>query len=305
VTASGVLTDGLITTRQKLTTSGYVTIGDTKFYEWNRRGWGPCDVTCGFAHSSDTFFYQAAGMLGIDRLAYWANDFGFGRLTGIDLPGEVPGIVPSNQWKLETKGTEIYPGETAQAGIGQGYDVVTPIQLINAYAALANGGTLYEPRVVRDVVGPDGSVVQAYQPTVLDTLDVPAGVLETMRKAARQVITLRLTTNNVGSMPLVIAGKSGTAEFGIRDAKGRLPYHSWFVAFLPKDPTPNPADPGGLKAVARTDSDLVVLAFAYDSRTKSNAAIEVVKGYLQMHYGLQGDFRLPDKLVRGNFYEAP
>ncbi len=164
VTASGALADDLITVRQKLETKPFLSIGDTKFYEWNRRGWGRCDLFCGFGHSSDTYFFQLSGMLGIDRLAYWAREYGFGSTTGIDLPGEVPGIVPSNQWKLDTLGTEIYPGEVWQAGIGQGYDAVTPLQLLNAYAALANGGTLYEPRVVREVVAPDGGVKATIQP---------------------------------------------------------------------------------------------------------------------------------------------
>lgn len=304
VTATGALADGLITARQKLETKPYLTLGTEKFWEWNDRGWGRCDLTCGFAHSSDTYFYQVAGMLGIDRLAFWAQEWGFGRPTGIDLPGEVSGIVPTNQWKLERLGTEIYPGETWQAGIGQGYDAVTPIQLINAYAALVNGGTLYEPRLVREITGPDGELVQAFEPTVREQVDVSPEILETMRKAARTVVNIR-HPGNIVDMPIVVAGKSGTAEFGIRDAEGRLPFHSWFVGFVPKDPYRDPADPSGLGAVSRTDSELLVLAFAYDSRTKSNAAVEVVKYYLQLHYDLKQDFRRPERLVRGNFYQAP
>ena len=131
-------------TRPRSRRRAFLTLGETKFYEWNRRGWGPCDIYCGFGHSSDTFFYQVAGMLGIDRLAYWARQYGFGAKTGVDLPGEVDGIVPNNAWKQEALGAPVFPGETYQAGIGQGYDAVTPLQLINAYAALANGGTLYQ-----------------------------------------------------------------------------------------------------------------------------------------------------------------
>ena len=84
-------------------------------------------------------------MLGADRLAYWAKMYGFGTPTGIDLPGEAAGIVPSNQWKIDALGQSMFAGEVYQSGIGQGYDVVTPIQLINAYAALANGGKLLSP----------------------------------------------------------------------------------------------------------------------------------------------------------------
>jgi penicillin-binding protein 2 len=303
VTGTGVLADGDLSPTTELLTQPYLTLGTTKFYEWNRRGWGACNIMCGFAHSSDTFFFQAAGMLGIDRLAHWANQYGFGQQSGIDLPGEVAGTVPSTQWKLETLGAEIYPGEVYQAGIGQGYDVVTPLQLLNAYAALANGGTLYEPRVLRNVVDPDGNVVQAFKPQVLRELDVKDSVLETMRKAARNVVLIRHTYNLV-DLPIVVSGKSGTAEFGTRDAEGRLPFHSWFVAFVPKDAAISSSDSTGLKAVAGTDSELAVVAFAYDSRTVGNVATEIVKYYLQLHYAIEKDYRNFDLLERGNFYQS-
>jgi penicillin-binding protein 2 len=303
VAGTGALADGEITANTKLTTKAYLTLGDTKFYEWNRRGWGACNLMCGFGHSSDTYFFQVSGMLGIDRLAYWAHQYGFGQTTGIDLPGEVAGTVPSNQWKLETLGTEIYPGEVYQAGIGQGYDVVTPLQLLNAYAALANGGTLHQPRVVRNVLDAQGNVVKAFEPAVLRDLEVDDSVLETMRRAARNVVLIRHTYNLV-DLPLVIAGKSGTAEFGTRDAQGRLRFHSWFVAFVPKSAGLTAGDPSGMKAVSGTDSELAVLAFAYDSGTKGNVATEIVKYYLQLHYGIDKDYRNFDLLERGNFYES-
>jgi len=303
VTGTGALTDHKITPTSTVRTRPYLLLGQTKFWEWNHRGWGPISIKLGFAHSSDTFFFQLAGMLGIDRLAHWAREYGFGAPTGIDLPGEVSGIVPSNAWKQATFGERIFPGETYQAGIGQGYDVVTPIQLINAYAALANGGKLYRPQVVRQIVGPDGSVVRPFKPKLIRRLDVPRSTLKVMRQAARNVVLVRHTYNLV-DLPIVVAGKSGTAEFGLRDSKGRLPFHSWFVAFVPKNPTKSSADPGGMKAVGREDAGLVVLAFAYDSRTKGNAATEIVKYYLQLHYGIKHDYRNFNLLQRGNFYQS-
>lgn len=295
VAGTGALADKKITPTTKLMTKGYLSIGPYKYVEWNHTGWGPLDIFHGFGHSSDTFFYQVAGMLGIERLGYWAKQFGFGAPTGIDLPGEVSGIVPTNQWKIDTYGEPIYPGEVYQAGIGQGYDVVTPIQLINAYCALANGGKLYQPQVVREVIGPDGSVVQPFAPKLIRKLPVSASVLQTMRQAARTVVTLRHTYNLV-DMPIKVAGKSGTAEFGLRDAKGRLPFHSWFVGFVPKDPYKGSFD--------KPDSNLVVLAFAYDSRTVGNVATEIVKYYLQLHFGIKQDYRNFDLLQRGNFYRS-
>ena len=295
VTGTGGLADRKISANTELATKGYLTLGSTRFYDWNRRGFGDCDIYCGFGHSSDTYFFQVASMLGIDRLGYWGKQYGFGSPTGIDLPGEVSGIVPTNEWKQDVLGAPIFPGETYQAGIGQGYDVVTPIQLVNAYAALANGGTLYQPQVVREIVSPDGEIVRPFEPKVLHEMDVPASVLTTMRNAAREVVEVRHTYNLV-ELPIRVAGKSGTAEFGTRDRQGRLPFHSWFVGFVPKDP-----ENGSFE---EPDSELVVLAFAYDSRTKGNVATEIVKYYLQQHYAIEEDFRLPNLLERGNFYQS-
>ncbi|OGO54453.1 MAG: penicillin-binding protein 2 [Chloroflexi bacterium RBG_16_72_14] len=295
VAGTGGLQDKKITPSTRLRTRGYLTLGSTRFYDWNRRGFGLCDLNCGFGHSSDTYFFQVAGMLGADRLAFWARQYGFGQPTGIDLPGEASGIVPSNQWKMNALGQPMFAGEVYQAGIGQGYDVVTPMQLINAYAALANGGRLYRPQLVKEIVGPDGTVIQPFEPDLIRKMKVSQGTLRAMRLAGRSTVTLRHTYNLV-DMPVKVAGKSGTAEFGTRDKKGRLPFHSWFVGFVGKNP---------YKAnFAKTDSELVFLAFAYDSRTKGNAATEIAKAFLQLHFHIKKDYLNRDLLKRGNFYQS-
>jgi penicillin-binding protein 2 len=295
VTASGALAEGIITNRSTLDTRGFIEIGDWRYYEWNRRGWGPLDIYDAFGHSSNTFHFQLAAALGMDRLAYWANQWGFGQRTGIDLPAEARGIIPTDEWKRELFNEPIYPGEVLQAGIGQGYDTATPLQVLNAYAALANGGKLMKPQIVHRVLGPDGNVARDFVPEVIHELDIEPQHLRTMREAARRVVTIRHTYNLV-NLPIVLAGKTGTAEFGTRDSQGRLPFHSWFVAFVPKFDEDTPGDP------ARTDSELAIVAFAYDSNTKGNAATEIVKYFLQMHYGIERDYRRPDLLERGNFY---
>jgi penicillin-binding protein 2 len=295
VAGTGGLQDKKITPATKLQTRAYLTLGATRFYDWNRRGFGLCNLNCGFGHSSDTYFFQVAGMLGADRLAYWAREYGFGQPTGIDLPGEASGIVPSNQWKMNALGQPMYAGEVYQAGIGQGYDVVTPIQLINAFAALANGGRIYRPQLVKEIVGPDGTVVQAFKPDLIRKMDVSQSTFRDMRLAARSTVVLRHTYNLV-DMPVKVAGKSGTAEFGTRDRQGRLPFHSWFVGFVPKDPYK--AD------FSKPDSELVFLAFAYDSRTVGNAATEIAKAFLQLHFHIKKDYLNRDLLQRGNFYRS-
>ena len=141
-------------------------------------------------------------------------------------------------------GQPIFPGETYQAGIGQGYDAVTPLQLINAYAALANGGTLYRPQIVRELLGPDGSVDPAVQarrhPQAADVdAERARGRCACAARNGRDSSATRTTSSTCRSC---VAGKSGTAEFGIRDRQGRLPFHSWFAASCPSQTPTRTAD---------------------------------------------------------------
>ncbi len=137
-------------------------------------------------------------------------------------------------------------------------------------------------------------MVRAFKPKLIRKLPVSQQTLAVMRQAARTVVTIRHTYNLV-DLPIAVAGKSGTAEFGLRDAQGRLPFHSWFVGFVPKDPYKDD--------FSKPDSQLMVLAFAYDSQTIGNAATEIVKYYFQLHFGIKKDYRITDLLKRGNFYQ--
>ena len=152
--------------------------------------------------------------------------------------------------------------------------------MLNAYNALANGGSLFKPQIVRRVLAPDGTVVQEFQPELMHTLDVDPDTLRIMRLAAREVVTSRHTFNLV-DLPLVVAGKTGTAEFGVRDSKGRLPYHTWFAAFVPKF-----TDDAGRTIRRGPTLSFRSSRFAYGSNTKGNAAVEIVKYFLQQHYDL-------------------
>ena len=282
VTASAVLADHKLGPNQTLQTYGSITLDGQTFRDWNGVGFGPLTVAGAYAQSSDTFFYQAAALAGIDRMAYYAHQFGFGTPTGIDLPGEASGIVPSNAWKMQTFGQPIYPGETYLAGIGQGYDAVTPIEMLDAYCALANGGKLYQPQIVKGILSPTGQVVQSFAPKLRWQVNVPSWVLTYIREAAREAVVIR-HTGNVVDMPLYVAGKTGTAQYGTVRIGGHLPFHSWFVGFV--SPSGN---------FAKTDSQLAILAFTYDtSNSLGNPSTEIVKYFLQMHYGIKQDYRQP------------
>ncbi len=248
--------------------------------DWNRRGFGNLNMVEAFAISSDTFFYQMAVHLGVDRLAKWAYELGFGSPTGIDLPNEAAGVIASTEWAHSQGRTGVFTGELAQAGIGQNVIAVTPLQLLNAYAALANGGHLMRPQIVLGEADADGALVERYEPEVLHEVTAAPGNLRTLRIGARQVITTGHAYNISDlRLPGTLSGKTGTAEFGLPDAQGILPFHSWFVAFLPSSP-------------GATDSPLAVITFTYRATVIGNVSTEVVKYFLQKYFALDQDLRL-------------
>jgi penicillin-binding protein 2 len=249
-------------------------------YDWNRQGFGPLAMVDAFAKSSDTFFYQMAVETGIDPLAEWANELGFGRLSGVRLPSEEEGIIASTEWARQQGRSGVFTGELAQAGIGQNVIAVTPLQILNAYAAVANGGSLMRPMIVRGETDANGELVKAYEPEVLHEVAADDATLRTMRIGAREVITSGHAYNIKDlKLPGALSGKTGTAEFGELTDEGTLPFHSWFVAYLPS-------------AAGATDADLAIVSFNYSAIVPGNVSAEVVKYFLQLYYDLDQDLRL-------------
>src|SRR5207245_1394604 len=118
------------------------------FKDWKRGGHGVLDMYHALVHSCDVYFYNVGHRLGIDTIAETARLFGLGQPTGVDLPSERAGVVPSTEWKQRVRKEQWYPGETISASIGQGYITVTPLQMAVAIGAVSNGGMLYRPRLV-------------------------------------------------------------------------------------------------------------------------------------------------------------
>lgn len=174
----------------------------------------------------------------IERLAEGLEWFGMGRATGIRLAGEGSGLVPTPTWKSHRLREPWTTGNTYNTAIGQGYITVTPLQLVNAAAAIANNGTLYRPQIVQRIVDSSGATVQQFAPEVIGQIPVDPGYLQVMREGMRRSITEGI---NVAARDdcsgLSIAGKTGTAEFGEVFARpdGSLTRrsHSWFVGFAP------------------------------------------------------------------------
>ena len=291
VTGLAALEEGVTTTTQRWPTYGCYQIPGAPqgqcLYDWNHRGFGPLNLVEAFARSSDTFFYQMAIKLGLDRFGRWAQQLGFGERTGINLPGEAKGIIISREWAQAQGRPDVFTGELAQAGIGQNVIAVTPLQLLNAYAALANGGKLLRPTVVRGEADDTGALVQPYTAEPIRILSASAADLQAIRIGAREVITTGHAYNIRDlRLPGALSGKTGTAEFGSAPSGDALPFHSWFVAWLPSAP-------------GATDAQLEVLTFTYSAVARGNVSLEVVKYFLQQWYGLHQDLRLdPTDLSR-------
>jgi penicillin-binding protein 2 len=283
VTALAALDEGVTTVSQRWPTYGCYQIPDAPagqcLFDWNHRGFGPLSIVDAYAKSSDTFFYQMAVGLGVERLGGWAEELGFGAKSGVRLPTEAAGTVISKAWAQAQGRPDVFTGELAMAGIGQNAIAVTPLQLLNAYAAVANGGHLMRPMIVRGETDAEGNLVHAYAPEVIRDLAASSQDLRTMRIGAREVITTGHATNIWAlRVPGALSGKTGTAEFGTPTSQGVLPFHSWFVAYLPS-------------TAGATDAQLAIVTFTYSAVVRGNVSLEVVKYFLQEYFNLDQDLR--------------
>ena len=216
------------------------------YRDWKRGGHGSVNIYEALEESVNTFFYQLALDLGIDRMHDYLAQFGFGEPTGLDLLGEAAGVLPSRPWKRGQFGEPWYPGETVIAGIGQGFNVTTPLQLANALATLANGGSRFAPRLLYASKRPgDGHAVRSQAPVVAQVPIEAQANWATVREGMRRVVhgtkgTARAIAPETG---LVIAGKSGTAQVAAQESDedmdentaAHLRHHALFIAYAPFD----------------------------------------------------------------------
>lgn len=213
---------------------------------WRREGHGATDLVDAISESCDVYFYELARDLGIDRMHEFMALYGFGERTGIDLPGEAAGLMPSRQWKRNRHGLPWFPGETINAGIGQGYTLATPLQLAVATAALANGGTIIQPRLLHGIEQPDGSIARREPPAPRRQLIHSSRHLQTIREAMIEVNHgTRGTGRGIGAdAPYQIAGKTGTSqvftlqpdqEYDEEEIEEYLRDHALYIGFAPAE----------------------------------------------------------------------
>ena len=249
ITGLAALQEGVANAGTEIFSPGYLDVENEflpgvfdRFVDW-RSDLGTMNFYRGLAMSSDVYFYYLAGGyiedgaftfqgLGEERLAGWARQFGLGEPTGIDLPGESEGLVPDGAWKEETFGEGWLLGDTYNFGIGQGYVATTPLQMVLVTAAIANGGDVVIPHVVKELTDANGEAVPLRRQNVKRNLNIDPHNLDIMSESMRQSVddgaAFTAAVSNI-----VVAGKTGTAEFGPEIAPNVYKEHGWFTGFAP------------------------------------------------------------------------
>jgi penicillin-binding protein 2 len=213
--------------------SGGMAYGNRVFHCWNKRGHGTVNLHKALVQSCDVYFYNLGIRLGVDRLARYAQLLGLGQPTGVGLTPEKGGIVPTSAWKLKRFKTPWAPGETLSVSIGQGYNTATPLQMALATAAIANGGTVYKPHLIKKVIAPQGKVIKEFFPQKIRQIQVNPESLNVISKGLAGVINEPGGTGGASRLPgILAAGKTGTAQVVTLGKKGARD-HAWFIAYAP------------------------------------------------------------------------
>ncbi|HVO67425.1 MAG TPA: penicillin-binding protein 2 [Syntrophales bacterium] len=243
IVAAAALEEGLITPETSFNCNGAFELGNRTYKCWQKHGHGRVNLHRAIVESCDVYFYNVGKLVGVDKLAEYARGFGLGQLTGIDLPREKSGLIPTKEWKQARFGEAWQMGETISISIGQGFDLVTPIQLVNAYSALANGGTLYKPRIVKRIELADGRVLKAFEPEQKGRIPISKENIDILTYAFWGVVNERGGTGYaLKRKEEDVCGKTGTAQVvGMPDSdkarkrslSAKFRDHALFVCFAP------------------------------------------------------------------------
>ena len=224
IVATGALETGKAVPETSVVCRGIFRLGRAVYHCWRKNGHGEQNMTEAIKNSCNIYFYKLGLLLGVDDIARFARKFGFGERTGIDLPGEARGMVPTRKWKKDRFGEKWYKGETVNYAIGQGYLLVTPLQVARMMSVFAGRGYLVRPHLVRRIgnvrVNEDNGIKLDISPETLDT--IREGLAECVNGDRGTGMKARLSGT-------VVAGKTGTAQ----TSKGKS--HGWFAGFAPFD----------------------------------------------------------------------
>jgi penicillin-binding protein 2 len=246
VMAMAGLENGVITPSTDFECPGSAVFYGRRFHCWRKQGHGEISVEDALKMSCDIFFYNTGSRLGVDRIADYAHNLTFGKVSGIDLEGELPGLVPSEEWAEKVQHRKWYPSETISVSIGQGPLVVTVLQVANMMAAIANGGNVYQPHVlkaVEELSGDGRKSLRVVEPKVISSVHLPQSALVAVRQGLWKVVNEEGgTAGNARVAGLDISGKTGTVQVTNETgtvSTASMPFkfrdHAWFASFAPRD----------------------------------------------------------------------
>jgi penicillin-binding protein 2 len=296
LTAIAGLEEGVIDEKTQFHCPGYFRFGRRDYRCWKAGGHGTLSVVDAIAQSCDVFFYQVGLAVGIDRLAWYANAAGLGSTTGIPLAHEAGGLIPTSTWKSQRFGEAWQEGETLSVAIGQGFNLVTPLQMADLMATVANGGTRFRPELLKRVETAEGRVVTQTTPHILGRLPISPTTLSLVRRGLWEVVNSEHGTAKGARFPGIdISGKTGTAQvIGRKEEEpedeselpDHLKAHAWFVAYAPSD---NPR--------------IAVAVIVENGEHGSSAAVPIAREMIKTY--LLRDALRPELKMVADAYEPP
>ncbi|MDP3014950.1 MAG: penicillin-binding protein 2 [bacterium] len=272
--AFGALKEGIIAPEKEILSIGYIEIPNpyhpdqpSRFVDWKPHGW--VNLYSALARSSNVYFYEIGGGfgdqkgLGIEKLKDYWQKFGLGDLTGIDLPGEAKGFLPDPETKEKKQGEIWRIGDTYNVSIGQGDLLVTPLQLINFIAAIANGGKIYQPFIVQKIVSEDGKVIKETNPKIIKDYSLDIEIIKKVQKGMIDGVEKSYGTSHLlAGLPVSVAGKTGTSQ-----VENKTKTNAFFVGYSPKE---NP--------------QIAILVLVEDAREGSINTVPIAKDALNWYY---------------------
>tara|TARA_R110000868_G_scaffold10025_2_gene49193 strand:- start:6037 stop:8043 length:2007 start_codon:yes stop_codon:yes gene_type:complete len=246
ITAIAALEEGVVDEKTEVHCPGYFQLGRRRFHCWKQYGHGKVNLIKSLRESCDVYYYKIGTQLDIDVLAKYARALGFGNKSGVALPRETPGLIPTKEWKKKLRGTEWQKGETLSCVIGQSFVLSTPLQLAMAYSAIANGGKVIKPTLVKEVFSNSGKVLRQPEPELTSEITLKPQTLALVREGLKQVVNNPKGTSwwNRGN-GIAMAGKTGTSQvismsaeklfMKCQDKEYRFRHHGVFAAYAPYD----------------------------------------------------------------------
>jgi penicillin-binding protein 2 len=291
VTALAGLEEGVIDATSTFYCPGHYRYGNRVYRCWRRGGHGEVDVIKAMERSCDVFFYQVGEALGVDRLAKYAKVCGLGQLTGVELDQESEGLVPTKAWKRKRIGTPWMGGETISVSIGQGFNLVTPLQMAVLAAAVGNGGQRFKPNIIKKIDSLQNKTVIERNAEVVGRLPVSPSTLALVRQGLWSVVNGPRGTARASRIKSVeFAGKTGTAQVvgrkvveGLDEDQIKLMHrdHAWFVAYAPAH-----------------HPDIAIAVIIEHGEHGSTAAAPIAKEMIKTYLGVDDDKALPVAIGR-------